>query len=100
MDKVDKVIRDGKVAVIYSPGWGAGWSSWNNKNGMFDPKIVAWIEGGKNGEPPRDSTEGRYVGGLHSAEIEWIPVGTLFRIDEYDGYESIIEFDVDDYTVA
>lgn len=26
---MDKVIRDGMVAVIYSPGYGAGWSSWN-----------------------------------------------------------------------
>ena len=24
----DKVIRDGKVAVIISPGFGAGWSTW------------------------------------------------------------------------
>ena len=26
---MEKVIRDGKVAVLYSPGYGAGWSySW------------------------------------------------------------------------
>ena len=26
---MNKVIRDGKVAVLYSPGYGAGWYSWN-----------------------------------------------------------------------
>jgi hypothetical protein len=26
---MEKVIRDGKVAVLYSPGYGAGWYSWN-----------------------------------------------------------------------
>jgi len=25
-----KYIRDGKVAVLYSPGFGAGWSTWND----------------------------------------------------------------------
>jgi len=24
----DRVIRDGRVAVVYSPGFGAGWSTW------------------------------------------------------------------------
>jgi len=24
---VEKLIRDGKVAVLYSPGYGAGWST-------------------------------------------------------------------------
>lgn len=27
---MDKVIKDGKVAVLYSPGFGAGWFTWNN----------------------------------------------------------------------
>lgn len=25
---MDKIERDGKVAVLYSPGYGAGWSTW------------------------------------------------------------------------
>ena len=25
-----KCIRDGKVAILYSPGYGAGWSTWND----------------------------------------------------------------------
>ena len=30
---MDKVIRDGKVAVLYSPGFGAGWSTWSRGGG-------------------------------------------------------------------
>ena len=26
----EKYIKDGKVAVAYSPGFGAGWSTWND----------------------------------------------------------------------
>ena len=28
MMKPEKVVRDGKVAVLISPGFGAGWSTW------------------------------------------------------------------------
>jgi hypothetical protein len=30
-----------------------------------------------------------YFAGAHTLDIEWIPIGTEFRIHEYDGYESI-----------
>ena len=44
-----KEIRDGKVAVLYSPSFGAGWSTWNSiRDGgdalMFDPSIVYMVE--------------------------------------------------------
>ena len=76
------------VAVIVSPGYGAGWSTWNKPHDVFDPKIVKWIEDGMNGDPLSEDDE-RYGGGLVDAEIVWVPEGTLFAIDEYDGYESI-----------
>lgn len=85
---LDRVIRDGWVAVIVSPGFGAGWSTWaEDKNVMFSPDIVHWIEGGKEGDPPAGDN---YAGGLRDAVIEWLPVGTEFVIDEYDGNESIV----------
>ena len=42
---VTKVIRDGKVAVLYSPGFGAGWSTWNSHNPdlLFDSIIVDFV---------------------------------------------------------
>jgi hypothetical protein len=30
-----------------------------------------------------------YTGGMQDLIIEWLPEGTLFRIHEYDGSESI-----------
>jgi hypothetical protein len=90
----DKVIRDGKVAVVYSPGFGAGWSTWGEGASPFDPSIVEWIEAGKPAPTPYpdgENADGKYVynGGLDQARIEWIPVGTQFVIEEYDGSESI-----------
>ena len=40
--EVNKLIRDGKVAVLYSPNYGAGWFTWNDKylEILFDPEIV------------------------------------------------------------
>lgn len=101
---MDRVIRDGKVAVIYSPGYGAGWYTCNNdtrygKELIFDPELVALIEKGDFQELARFAKEKypqAYTRGLWKATIEWLPIGTKFTIREYDGYESIeIVDDVD-----
>ena len=44
-----KIIKNGKVAVLYSPGFGAGWFSWNTeyKELLFHPKIVEMVESNK-----------------------------------------------------
>ena len=41
-----KLVRDGMVAVLYSPGFGAGWYTWNQEctELMFDPAIVKLVE--------------------------------------------------------
>lgn len=97
---MDKVIRDGKVAVLYSPGYGAGWFTWKAPiAAVFHPEIVALVE---NDEREKITEElcmklfgtTFYLGGAEDLEIEWIPQGRAFRIEEYDGYESI-EFSSD-----
>jgi len=42
---MEKVIRDGKVAVLISQGWGAGWYSWHRDNQelLFHPKLVEMV---------------------------------------------------------
>jgi hypothetical protein len=103
---VEKVIRDGKVAVLVSPGFGAGWSTWAHgeigERCMFDPIVVAWVEGGKVGEVPvaHYGDAYFYIGGADGLEIEWVPVGTAFMISEYDGSESIRFKESDCWTVA
>ena len=92
----NKVVRDGKVAVLVSPGYGAGWSTWadHKEAAVFAPEIVAWVEAGK----PRDvyleneerwETEFGFLGGMEDLEVEWLQKGTRFEIEEYDGSERL-----------
>jgi hypothetical protein len=98
---MDKVIRDNLVAVLYSPGFGAGWYTWNQEYPeiIFDPMIVNCVEE-KEFDKLHTYMELRYpdayTGGLSDLKIDWLPVGCLFRIHEYDGSESIeIKEDLD-----
>lgn len=83
-----KVIRDGKVAVLVSSGYGAGWSTWNgDKSCLYWPDVVAWVESGKVGDCPVPDDFCSL--GADQLKIVWLPVGTAFRIHEHDGSESI-----------
>ena len=96
MKKEKKVIRQGKVAVAVSHGFGAGWVTWNiGKISPFEPKVIAMIEAGKQNEINPEwceevlGIEGAYTGGASELEIEWVDEGERFSIDEYDGSESL-----------
>ena len=90
---MERVIRDNQVAVLYSPGHGAGWYSWHGVEALlFDPSIVAWIEAQEHDKILSYVTlkyPNEYFRGLDNLTIQWIPLGTEFRIDEYDGLETI-----------
>jgi hypothetical protein len=98
---MNKVVRDGKVAVLYSPGFGAGWFTWNStivdnaERMIFDPIIVQILETNSDNayqqiiEYVGEEYPDAYDGGVEDLTIAWIPVGTKFYIDEYDGSESI-----------
>lgn len=104
---VPRIVRDGKVAVLYSPGFGAGWSSWEHtepERVMFCPELVEAVER----KAPLDELKaisGRlfpdtYDGGLRDLRVAWLPEGTMFRITEYDGSESIETRDETDWVIA
>lgn len=103
---MDKVVRDGKVAVLYSPGYGAGWYSWHDqKNLLFDPNIVKMVEDNEKERIPeyiKDLYGDEYICilGARDLQIEWVPIGTAFEIDEYDGAESVRFIGDIDYIVA
>ena len=101
---MEKVVRDGKVAVVLSAGYGAGWGSWNygvHEVIMFHPKIVQMVEDGREMDITEEWLKKElgltdvfvYTGGREGLYIKWVPEGTRFRIDEYDGAESIITED-------
>ena len=95
-DIMEKVIRDGKVAVLIAPGYVAGWYTWNDEHPelLFHPKLVEMVESGRRSEITEDWLMTNldidiYPGGRHDLKIVWLDVGTAFRVEEYDGWESI-----------
>lgn len=94
---MEKVIRDGKVAVIISGEYGAGWYTWNyHEELLFHPKLVQMIEEGKNEEITEEWVKEQlgfddvYCGGAYDLSIKWIEEGTRFNVEESDGAEYII----------
>jgi len=95
----ERLIRNGThVAVMYAPGYGAGWSTFNSDSKircLFDPLIACAVLLNKIEEIPEDyfSEENGYKDfygtALQQVTIEWLPKNTLFRVNEYDGFESI-----------
>jgi hypothetical protein len=97
---MEKVIRNGLVAVLISRGYGAGWYTWNSdhKQLLFHPKIVKIVEDGKRSliteewlkeEGIISNEDYVYCGGAESLQIEWLLQGTAFDVEEYDGAESL-----------
>ena len=102
---MDKVIVDGKVAVLVSGGYGGGWSTWMlDPSIVFEPKVVEMVLAGENDKnrAERKATldkiigymtetyPGYYTGGAEGLEVEWVLVGSKFYIEEYDGNESLV----------
>lgn len=94
---IQKYIQDGKVAVLVSPGFGAGWSTWNYDypQMLFDPTIVKMILDQEDNlvhqivKYSEEMYPDGYFGGADDLEVIWIPEGTAFRVHEYDGSETI-----------
>ena len=65
---------------------------------LFHPLIVEKVESGHENEITSkwlsqqfgEEFEDVYCGGADQLEIEWLPEGTAFRIEEYDGSETVI----------
>lgn len=89
------MIRDGKVAVLYSPGHGAGWYTWHKIEGLlYDPRIVEMVERGADADEIQEYCETaydpkEYYGGADQLAIAWVPRGSFYRVHEYDGYEVV-----------
>jgi hypothetical protein len=95
--KAERVVRDGMVAVLVSPGHGAGWSTWGDESEreemMFCPRLVAALEAkASEAELHKIAAElfpDEYLGGVDQLKIEWVREGRPIRITEYDGSERI-----------
>jgi len=97
---VDKVREDGRVAVLYSPGFGAGWYTWNYSTPecLFDPEIVELVRSDAHPDEIEKTALEKwsqdpdyfYPGGADALRIEWLREGARFRIEEYDGSEDLV----------
>lgn len=98
------------MKVLISPGYGAGWSTWNDPRMAFDERLIRAFECGISKEDMRDlcvkcgykDSWGYppYMGGFNDLMVVEVPSGIMFRIHEYDGYESVEMLDMDDWYIA
>ena len=93
---MDKVIVDGKVAVLVSGGFGGGWSTWMgdtldgvDRSMAFEPKVVEIVLAGEKDKNRverkatldkikrymNEAYPGYYTGGAKGLKVEWVPVG-------------------------
>ena len=95
---MEKYEKDGEVAILVSPGFGAGWSTWNQASLAYDKKVVEYYLEHKDDDISEEELEKAfnemgydhvYFGGYDQIEIVWLPKGQQFRITEYDGSERI-----------
>lgn len=98
---MEKIVRDGKVAVAVSGGFGAGWSTWNDVNPMDARFNQLFLDGKIDAAKALcEELDLGYAGGAVDVEIEWVPVGTRFVIFEYDGSEGLMALDSFDWLTA
>ena len=91
---MEKKIKDGLVAVLYSPDFGAGWYTWHNiAELLFDPKVVEMVMDKTSAETIelycRTVYGDHYYGGAGDLTVAWVSPGTEFVIEDYDGAETV-----------
>ncbi len=107
-EKYEKETPEGvEVAVLVSPGYGAGWSTWADDDYSeavtFDRNIVKFVLD-KNFESlteyMKSKYEHMYLGGMEDLRVHWVAKGEAFEITEHDGYESLTVIGEQQYWVA
>ena len=99
----DKIIRDGKVAILIAPAYGIGWSTEGYNKEMretmlFCPVLVEMILNNATQEELQAKAENLFEQAFVPKDltVKWIDQGTKFRVSESDGSESIKIFDEQD----
>lgn len=99
------------MKVLISPGYGAGWSTWNDSGMAVDKDLIELFERGCTEDEMADLcikkgytdgvTDGPpYMGGFGNLKIVEVPMGRFFKIEEYDGSEYIEIFGEKDWLYA
>lgn len=121
------IREDGKAAVIVSHGFGSGFSSWHDRDMAVDGRVVRWLYDNCSVFSDEREEDEDYIrvyddqiddfkdflnsigykdvslyclhGGRDGLSIHYLPTGTVFRINDYDGAESIEILDIKSYIV-
>ena len=121
MKNVELYYNDDRsaYAVLISPGWGSGWYTSNPEYPeiAYDKRVVEWFlihdkdyfnqisKSGFIGFDTKEYHDARdffdelgytemYFGGANNLVVKWVPIESIWRIDEYDGSEHIEFFDL------
>jgi len=86
----------GKVGVLVSPKYGAGWSTWGVDKSFLamDENLVKMkLENTSEEEVQeyckKEMGEDVYMGGWKTVRVYWLEENAAFTITEYDGYEEL-----------
>jgi hypothetical protein len=89
--------------VLVSRGFGSGWSTWNTEwdDLATDAGLVALVEEGAAPHVLEAYAEekwlGCYTGGVADLYVSVVDTGDLWQLREYDGSESLVRFDSDNW---
>lgn len=119
---MNKLVRNGRVAVIISINYGSGWfSEHGDERLLFDPVIATELADKEEGwtdrlrtyliseyldnKSPEEASNYDYVIARMAMNptsygVRWVDQGVFFRIEEYDGRESILSNDEYDWVEA
>jgi len=85
--------ENNEVAVAISGGFGAGWSTWNDVSATDGEFNLFIYNEDLAGAQALAASRNLYDGGLEDCRLAWLPEGSSYRIEEYDGAESLITTD-------
>ena len=93
------------MKVLISPGYGAGWSTWEGASLATDARLIEAFERGISKEGMKElcvelGYGDIYMGGFSDLKIVEVPRGSLFQIREYDGSEYIEIFNESEWLRA
>ena len=108
------ITTEGRTIVLYSPSYGSGWSSWAPGEFayqlLFDSRIILFLL--SRNYTCNDKTYYEFMKTImpeliipqfetfENLHIKYIPEHTMFRINEYDGAESVEIFNPKSYYLS